>query len=45
MVIVSTKDTVLVAHKDQVQKAKDVAARLKRDGRSEWDAHREVHRP
>ena len=45
MVIVSTKDTVLVAHKDQVQKAKDVALKLKRDGRSEWDAHREVHRP
>ena len=45
MVIVSTKDTVLVAHKDEVQRAKDVAARLKRDGRSEWDAHREVHRP
>ena len=45
MVIVATKDAVLVAHKDQVQKAKDVASRLKRDGRSEWDSHREVHRP
>ena len=32
MVIVSTKDTVLVAHKDQVQKAKEVAVKLKRDG-------------
>ena len=45
MVIVSTKDTVLVAHKDQVQKAKEIAVRLKSDGRSEWDSHREVHRP
>ena len=45
MVIVSTKDTVLVARKDQVQKAKDVAASLKRNGRLEWKAHREVHRP
>lgn len=45
MVIVSTKDTVLVAHKDQVQKTKNIVAKLKQAGRSECDAHREVHRP
>ena len=45
MVIVSTKDTVMVAHKDQVHKVKDVVAKIKRDGRSEWESHREVHRP
>ena len=45
MVIISTKDAVLVAHKNQVQKVKGLVARLERDGRSEWAAHREVYRP
>ena len=45
MVIVSTKDTVLVAHKDQVQKTKDVVTQIKQMCRSESDLHREVYRP
>jgi len=44
-VVVSTKDATLVAHKDRVQDAKVIASHLKNEGRSEWDLHREVHRP
>lgn len=45
MIVVETADAVLVAHKDCMQQVKEVVARLKRDGRSEADAHRKVHRP
>lgn len=45
VVVVSTKDATLVAHKDSVQDAKLIAAYLKKDGRSEWELHREVYRP
>jgi mannose-1-phosphate guanylyltransferase len=45
MVVVSSKDVVLVAHKDRVQDAKLIAAKLREDGRSEWEHHREVYRP
>ena len=45
MVIVSTKDALLVAHKERVQDAKLVANKLREDGRSEWELHREVYRP
>jgi mannose-1-phosphate guanylyltransferase len=45
LVIVSTKDAVLVAHKDRVQEVKAIADRLKSESRSEWEAHREVYRP
>lgn len=45
VVVVCTKDAVLVAHKDSVQDAKLIAADLKKDGRSEWELHREVYRP
>jgi mannose-1-phosphate guanylyltransferase/mannose-6-phosphate isomerase len=45
MVVVETPDAVLVAHKNCMQQVKEVAARLKRDGRSEADAHRKVYRP
>jgi len=44
-VVVSTKDVTLVAHKDRVQDAKLIAADLEREGRCEWELHREVHRP
>ena len=44
-VVVSTKDATLVAHKDSVQDAKLIAAGLKKEGRSEWELHREVFRP
>jgi mannose-1-phosphate guanylyltransferase len=45
VVVVSTKDATLVAHKDHVQDAKIIAAKIKADGRPEWEAHREVFRP
>ncbi|MDC3197496.1 mannose-1-phosphate guanylyltransferase/mannose-6-phosphate isomerase [Luminiphilus sp.] len=45
IVVISTKDTTLVAHKDSVQDAKLIAADLKKSGRSEWELHREVYRP
>ena len=45
LVIVSTKDAFLVAHKERVQDAKLVANKLREDGRTEWELHREVYRP
>lgn len=45
VVVVSTKDVTLVAHKERVQDAKVIAADLEREGRCEWELHREVHRP
>jgi len=45
IVIVSTKDATLVAHKDRVQDAKLIASKLKTEGRNEWELHREVYRP
>ena len=45
LVIVSTKDVVLVAHKDRVQDVKVVTEKLKSESRSEWEQHREVYRP
>jgi mannose-1-phosphate guanylyltransferase len=45
LVVVSTKDALLVAHKDRVQDAKRIANKLREDGRTEWELHREVYRP
>ena len=45
LVIVSTKDVLMVAHKDRVQDVKIIVQELKRDSRSEWELHREVYRP
>lgn len=45
LVIVETKDAVLVAHKDRVQEVKDVVQKLKSTGRQEYINHREVYRP
>jgi mannose-1-phosphate guanylyltransferase len=45
VVVVSTKDATLVAHKERVQDAKVIAAEIKAEGRSEWELHREVNRP
>ena len=45
LVIVSTKDVLMVANKDSVQDVKIITARLKADSRSEWDLNREVFRP
>ena len=45
LVIVSTKDVLVVARKDSVQDVKAVAQKLKAKSRSEWNSHREVWRP
>lgn len=45
LVIVETKDAILVAHKNQVQDVKKIVDRLKTDSRCESLDHREVYRP
>lgn len=45
VVVVETDDTVLVAHKDHVQRIKDLVSSLKEMRRSEVKLHRKVYRP
>ena len=45
LVIVETADAVLVAHKDHVQRVKQVVDHLKANGRSEYLHHTKVYRP
>lgn len=45
LVIIETKDAVLVANKDKVQDVKSIVNQLKAKGRSECEQHREVYRP
>ncbi|MEZ9515006.1 mannose-1-phosphate guanylyltransferase/mannose-6-phosphate isomerase [Vibrio splendidus] len=45
LIVVETKDAVLVAHKDKVQDVKSIVNQLKAAGRSECNQHREVYRP
>jgi mannose-1-phosphate guanylyltransferase len=45
LVVVSSKDVVMVAHKDSVQDVKTITNKLKADSRGEWELNREVYRP
>ncbi|NBC98913.1 mannose-1-phosphate guanyltransferase [Atlantibacter hermannii] len=45
LVVVQTKDAVLIADRNQVQDVKKVVEQLKADGRHEHHIHREVFRP
>ncbi|MBL4244794.1 mannose-1-phosphate guanylyltransferase/mannose-6-phosphate isomerase [Vibrio fluvialis] len=45
LVIVDTKDALLVSHQDHVQNVKHIVDDLKRAGRTEFQQHREVYRP
>jgi mannose-1-phosphate guanylyltransferase len=45
LVIVATKDVVMVANKSKVQDVKVITKQLMAESRSEWQAHREVYRP
>ena len=45
LVIVATKDVLVVAHKDSDQDVKKIAEQLKQKKRTEWELHREVYRP
>jgi mannose-1-phosphate guanylyltransferase len=45
LVIVDTKDALLVAHKDKVQDVKKIVAEIKARGGQQHHQHREVYRP
>jgi len=45
LVVIETKDAVLVADKDSVQDVKEIVEKLRADKRSEAELHREVYRP
>jgi mannose-1-phosphate guanylyltransferase len=45
MVIVQTKDALLVAPRDRAQDVKSVVAKLKADNRPEYQLHKQVYRP
>lgn len=45
LVVVETKDAVLVACKERTQEVKQIVENLKSQGRCEQDNHREVYRP
>ncbi len=45
LVVVETKDAVLVAHKDRVQDVRQIVQRLRDTQRTEHINHREVYRP
>ena len=45
LIIVDTKDAVLIASKESVQDVKKIVGKIKQQGRSEADIHREVYRP
>ena len=45
VIVVSTADATLVAHRDAAQDVKKIVEQLKAAGRSEYELHRLVHRP
>ena len=45
LVVIQSKDALLVADKNQVQDVKKIVEQIKADGRAEHRVHREVHRP
>ncbi len=45
VIVVETKDAIMVAHKDKAQDIKNVVNRLKQEQRPEYQFHREVFRP
>ena len=45
LIVVETKDAVLVVHKDQVQGVKQIVEALKKKGRTEHLSHANVYRP
>lgn len=45
VVVVDSKDALLVANKSMVQDVKTIVSRLKNMQRDEWKIHREVYRP
>jgi mannose-1-phosphate guanylyltransferase/mannose-6-phosphate isomerase len=45
VVVVETPDAIMVVDRDRTQDVKTMVERLKADGRSEFRAHRKIHRP
>lgn len=45
IIAIETADAVLVVHRDRAQDVKEIVGRLKKQGRSEHQIHRRVHRP
>lgn len=45
LIVISTKDAVMVADKDNVEDIKDIFNSLRDADRTEWEFHREVYRP
>jgi len=45
LIIVCTKDAVLVSSKGSVHNVKKIAKELQQNSRAEWEHHREVYRP
>jgi mannose-1-phosphate guanylyltransferase len=45
IVVVATKDVVMIANKDSDQDVNIIAKQLKDKNRTEWEKHREVYRP
>jgi mannose-1-phosphate guanylyltransferase/mannose-6-phosphate isomerase len=45
VIVVSTADATLVAHRDAAQDVRKIVDQLKAAGRSEYELHRVVHRP
>jgi mannose-1-phosphate guanylyltransferase len=45
LVVVETKDAVLVGHKDRIQEVKEVVDKIRRSNRQEHLNHRQVYRP
>ncbi|EOW0801510.1 mannose-1-phosphate guanylyltransferase/mannose-6-phosphate isomerase [Vibrio parahaemolyticus] len=45
IVVIETKDAVLVASRDKVQEVKEIVGQLRAKGRTEHYIHREVYRP
>lgn len=45
LIIVATKDVLMIAHKSSAQDVKVITEKLKSKSRGEWEMHREVFRP
>lgn len=45
LVVVETRDAVMIAHKDKTQDIKEITQQLEREGREEHITHRQVMRP
>lgn len=45
LIVVNTKDALLVAHKDAIQDVKQIVKQVEKDGGSEHEFHRVVYRP